>query len=242
MMLALCVALVPVGSSAADEEGCLLCHRLPLRQHPSGGRMELRVQAAPGGIHASLFCSDCHGDARVAPHPAPPGPASCVGECHGGKPDRVASHRRASFGGLTETHRRIASPAAPCLLCHKADDRPGDAAGVASRCGGCHEAELTTAERGVHGRIAGARETGLCPSCHRPHPPSASAGESGPSCDGKGCHAGVTPGMRRLSGHGNHERGGGGGVAAILVFASVASGGWLIGELLGASAGKGDNG
>ena len=241
-LFALLLVLSAAAAKGADEEGCLLCHRLSLKQHPSAGRSDLRVQDPPRGIHESLFCSDCHGDAKVAPHPAPPGPASCLGECHGGKPDHMASHRRASFGGLTEAHRRLSEPAAPCLLCHRADDRPGDPVPVAARCGSCHPARRSTAERGVHGRLAGARETGLCPQCHRPHPSADASVAAGASCEGTGCHASVSVRMRRLAGHGgtSGRKRGPGGVVMALAFAAIASGGWLLGRFL--EAGRAEDG
>ena len=75
---------------AGDEEGCLFCHRLELHRSSAIAKgSNLRVWDPPGGLHDSLYCSDCHQDAKVAPHPSLPGPATCIGECHGSETKEV---------------------------------------------------------------------------------------------------------------------------------------------------------
>lgn len=238
MLLALALLTRPLAAAGGDEEGCLLCHGHPLRQHPAAGRPDLRVEDPPGALHASLFCSDCHPDARSAPHPARPGPASCIGECHGGPAERAAAHRRASFGGLTEVHRALSAPAAPCLLCHRQGDRPGGRAPLSGRCEGCHPAQKAASERGVHARAAAGGGAVDCARCHRAH--RADRGNAPvASCDGTGCHGRVDEGMRALAAHDGSRRAGGGpgGLAAGLVFVAIVGAGWLGGRLLGAVRG-----
>ncbi len=194
------VLLAAVPARAVDEEGCLFCHGLDMRSPaPEPDGRDLRVQDPLGGAHVALFCSDCHRDARKAPHAAEPGPAQCIGECHGQTPGAMASHRRASYGGLSEPHRGVSSPEAPCRLCHRARDRAAMRAAVLERCAGCHPSQRDSEARGVHARIAGPRGSGLCAACHVPH--AATPGGAKATCGGPGCHQGVTAGMRRLVGH-----------------------------------------
>ncbi|HEY6009768.1 MAG TPA: hypothetical protein VIU40_15690 [Geobacteraceae bacterium] len=97
-------------SGAADQEGCLFCHRLELAN--AGATVsDLRVAESNRAHHAGLYCSDCHPDAKVTPHAVSPGAARCIGECHSAGTGAVPeTHRRAAFGGLTETHRQAAMP------------------------------------------------------------------------------------------------------------------------------------
>jgi hypothetical protein len=225
---------------AGDEEGCLFCHRLELHQSSALAiGSNLRVWDPPGGLHDSLYCSDCHQDAKEAPHPALPGPATCIGECHGSDPEATASHRRASFGGANETHRILSSPRAPCLLCHRATDKKGDTGTIESRCGGCHAGERNSVAQGVHARFYRKDEWELCARCHRVH----TEGENSPqvACNGQGCHGGeVTEAMRRL---GSHETKGGerktaGKIPRAGVFLLIAAFGWVSGRFL-SPTGKG---
>lgn len=225
-------------ASAADQEGCQLCHRLELHRssgHSKGG--DLRVWEAPGGVHDLLYCSDCHQDARIAPHPATPGPATCIGDCHGSGPEARASHRRASFGGGVEAHRKVSAPRAPCVLCHGAADRKGNEETIAKRCGGCHQTERDSVGRGVHARFFRGESGGICARCHKAHP----EGEDAPkvSCGDDGCHGNVTAGMRRLAGHdakGNAGRTAG-KITRAGVFLLIVSLGWASGRFLSPATG-----
>lgn len=202
--LFLAASLCPGVSLAADEEGCLLCHRLELRSASVDGGFDLSVSNLRAPPHDPLHCSDCHADAKAAPHVSTPGPAGCIGECHSPSASAAEAHRAASFGGMTESHRKASVPRAPCRLCHKADDRPGGAAAVVERCGGCHARERDSAEAGVHSGIGTHGVKGDCTLCHVAHPRAAKEGQAAAGrarCDGKECHAGVSPGMRRLAGH-----------------------------------------
>ncbi len=214
---------------AVDEEGCLFCHGLDLRSPgPEQGGRDLRVREPVGGSHDGLFCSDCHPDARRAPHAAMPGPAQCIGECHGQTAGAKASHQRASYGGLSEPHRRLSSPEAPCRLCHRATDRAGSRDEVLARCAGCHAGQRASESRGVHARLSGRGGFGLCGGCHAAHP--AAPGATKAACDGRGCHQGVTPGMKRLVGHKGGVAGGRASEAGVLVgFAAL---GWIVGRRL----------
>lgn len=230
MILAGCIGLLaPSGARAADEEGCLFCHGLDLRSRTdqADGR-DLRVWEAAGGPHDALFCSECHADTRRAPHAAVPGPAQCIGECHGQTTGSRDKHRRASFGGLIESHRGLSAPGAPCRLCHRASDRAGSVKEILARCGGCHAVERNAEIRGVHARISGPGGVGLCVGCHAAHP--AGSGGAKAACGGPGCHATVTAGMRRLVGHG----GGGGGrwAAEAGALFGIAALGWVVGRRL----------
>ncbi len=223
------VLLLAARAQAVDEEGCLLCHGLDLRAAASepDGR-ELRVREAVGGSHDALFCSDCHPDARRAPHAAVPGPAQCIGECHGEAAGARESHRRASYGGLSESHRGLSTPDAPCRLCHRATDRPGSRETVLARCAGCHAGERASERRGVHARLSGRGASGLCASCHVPHP--ATPGAAKAACDGAGCHKGVSDAMRRLVGHKARVAGGRLSEAGVLI--AFAAAGWIAGRRL----------
>lgn len=206
---------------AGDEEGCLFCHRLELRAaDPSPDGRDLRIWETPGGPHGALYCSDCHPDAGKAPHAANPGPAQCIGECHGQSATAKESHRRASFGGLIEAHRGLASPGTPCRLCHRASDKAGGRGLIVVRCAGCHEGARESVARGVHARIGGRRGAGMCPDCHAVHPAATAGGKV--SCAGPGCHASVTVGMKRLALHA-------GGGAQARVPRRAAEGGIVIG-------------
>ncbi len=195
--------LLPAGLSAGDEEGCLFCHRLGLRIPEAGGFRSLQVPEHPGAVHGSLYCSDCHPDARVAPHPSTPGPSSCVGPCHGEGETDGPKHRRASAGGATETHRAVSFPRSPCLLCHRAEDRAGMAEGTAARCAGCHPGKRADVRTGIHSRVAAVAGDAGCITCHPPH--ARETGEVRGSCAGTGCHDRVDEPMRRLSSHRNRE-------------------------------------
>lgn len=218
---------------AGDEEGCLFCHRLEIRAaEPLPGGRDLRVWETPGGPHGALYCSDCHPDAGKAPHAAAPGPAQCIGDCHGQSARAKESHRRASFGGLIEPHRSLASPGAPCRLCHRASDPPGRIEAIIARCAGCHDRARESVARGVHARLAGRAGAGMCPDCHAVH--SSAAGGVKASCAGAGCHASVTDAMRRLAGHAGKEAQGRTtrGAAEAGVVLGLAIGGLLVGRSL----------
>jgi hypothetical protein len=223
------VLLAPARVRAADEEGCLFCHALELQSAAAGreGR-DLRVRESTGGRHDTLFCSDCHADGRRAPHAATPGPAQCIGECHGQTAGARDSHRRASYGGLSEPHRGISSPAAPCRLCHRAADRPESRGAILERCAGCHPGERHSETRGVHARLAGPRGVGLCVACHVAHPSGSAAART--TCGGPDCHATVTAGMKRLVGHRGEVAGGRVSEAGFL--AGFAALGWIVGRRL----------
>ena len=233
LILAGVVVLLLAGRArAVDEEGCLFCHGLDIRAAaPEKGGRELRVREPLGGPHDALFCSDCHPDARKAPHASAPGGAQCIGECHGQSAGAKESHRRASYGGLSEPHRGLSSPDAPCRLCHRAADRPGNAGTVLARCAGCHPVERVSESRGVHARLAGPTGIGLCAACHPPHP--AVSGAAKATCAGPGCHARVTAGMKRLVGHKGKVAGGWASEAGVLV--GLAALGWLVGRRLSPS-------
>lgn len=185
-------------AGSADQEGCLLCHRLGLRTATNGAGRSLDIRDAPGGNHGSLYCSDCHPDARTIPHPAPPGPSNCIGECHGSNEGATASHRKAAFGGLTETHRKVVSPRPPCLACHAYGDAKGDYPTVNARCVSCHRSEAHAVRKGPHWRMAGG--SGGCVGCHPAHPGGA-AGSTSANCGGTGCHPRGTAGMRAIVDH-----------------------------------------
>lgn len=226
-------------AGAGDEEGCLFCHRLELHRSsaPAKGG-DLRVWDPPGGLHNSLYCSDCHQDARIAPHPAMPGPATCIGECHGSDQEAIASHRRASFGGANETHRMLSAPRAPCLVCHQATDKKGDTEAIEARCGWCHAAERNSVAQGVHARFFRKDQAELCARCHRAHPEEESF--PGVACGGPGCHREVTEAMWKLGSHdttGEREKPGG-KISRAGVFLLIVSFGWVSGRFL-SPAGKG---
>jgi len=182
----------------ADQEGCLLCHRLGLRIAPDGVGRPLDVRDAPGGSHGTLYCSDCHPDARTIPHAVSPGPSRCIGECHGTPAGSGSSHRRAAFGGLTETHRNVAYPRPPCLACHAYGDARGESAAVDGRCVACHRNEGLAVRKGPNWRMS--RASGGCVGCHPAHPQGA-AGKTPANCAGTGCHPRTTPGMRAIVDH-----------------------------------------
>ena len=202
----LAFALLGLISTAegADQEGCLFCHRLEIAKAGSGVA-DLRVTEKTGTAHGGLYCSDCHSDARMAPHPVSPGPARCIDECHAAGVGTVPeSHRRAAFGGMTESHRRIALPSSPCMLCHKDGDPSASAFPASTRCKACHPGQAVSVSEGVHARLSAISPGGGCTACHPPHPSTTSGerGETGATCKKTGCHDGVTEKMRALGGHG----------------------------------------
>jgi len=201
------LGIVPVlpreAARGADQEGCLVCHRLELRVAAEGGCRYLRIGDSPGGVHEALYCSDCHPDARVMPHTARPGAAQCVGECHGASPASGPSHRRAAYGGLTESHRAPTAPGSACLACHAYADAMGDNAVVGARCVRCHAGEARAVRQGPHWRMASS--SGACAGCHPAHRPGIPAGKPVVRCDGPGCHARSTPGMRAIADHRGSE-------------------------------------
>ena len=223
-----CLLVAPT-ACAVDEEGCLFCHGLDLRSAaPQQDGRDLRVWEPPGGHHDALFCSDCHTDARRAPHAAAPGPAQCIGECHGQTAGAKEDHRRASYGGLIEPHRNLSSPGAPCRLCHRASDKAGTAEAILGRCAGCHAAARDSEIRGVHARISGPRGIGLCVGCHKAH--QSGSGGAKTTCGAPGCHPVVTAGMMRLVGHKGGIAGGLASEAGLLI--GIAALGWIVGRRL----------
>ncbi len=233
----------PAPAPAADEEGCLFCHRLELRvAEPLPDGRDLKVWEASRGMHDALYCSDCHPDAGKAPHAAAPGPAQCLGECHGRSATAIESHRRASFGGLVETHRGLSSPRAPCRLCHRASDKAGNAGAIVARCAGCHGKARESLSRGVHARVAD-RASGMCPDCHVVHPAAAPVAKI--TCAGIGCHAQASERMKRLAAHdegGSRGRAGRGVAEASLVLGIAAVGFFAGRRLSPPGSGKRGNG
>jgi len=204
-LLGMAWVLLGAAALAADQEGCLLCHRLGLRIASEGGGRTADVRDAPGGSHGDLYCSDCHPDARNnIPHATLPGPSRCIGECHGSSAAATASHGRASFGGLTETHRNAASPRPPCLACHAYGDGKGDVAAIDARCVACHRKEAAAVREGPHRRMDGS--AGRCVGCHPAHPVGAS-GKTPANCSGPACHARSTARMRAIADHRAPESG-----------------------------------
>lgn len=232
--------LVSGASLASDQEGCLLCHRLSLRVVVDGAERNLKVDDRAAWIHEALFCSDCHPDARNAPHPAPPGAAQCIGECHGGGEGAISSHRRAAFGGLTETHRRVSPGKGACLPCHRASDAKTGHAATERRCDGCHSGERAAASRGPHARRADS--PGFCSGCHPPHPALTGKGDpTNQACAASDCHARVTPAMKELADH-RTSRGAGSGIGKAALFFLLACAGWLAGSALSPKPGRGEGG
>ena len=234
----LSVATTP--AVAADQEGCLLCHRLGLRVADEGADRILKVLDSPDGLHKALYCSDCHPDARNAPHSVPPGAAQCIGECHGGNDGVVASHRRAAFAGFAESHRRVSPGKSPCRLCHAAADRNGDRSAKERRCAGCHRREYVAAAVGPHGMFANTAR--FCVDCHPAHPEGPTAATKGvASCVAPGCHARVSPVLRALVDHRGQDGRGHEFTRALLYFLLAFTGG-VAGWALSPPPGRGGNG
>lgn len=235
--LAAALSAATVPACASDQEGCLLCHRLELRAANDMAERILKVHDSPDWIHKDLYCSDCHPDARNAPHPVPPGSAQCIGECHGKNDRAVASHRRAAFAGFTESHRRVSPERSPCRLCHAAADRPGDRSASKRRCADCHRREYALAAVGPHGAFADSGR--FCVDCHPAHPENVSGGTTGIAfCGGPGCHARVSSSMRALVDHrgrGSAARGAG----KAMIFFLLAAAGFAAGRALSPPPGAG---
>jgi len=232
------IGILAAGAArASDQEGCLLCHRFELRVAVDGAEKILKVHDSPDWLHKALYCSDCHSDARNAPHTIPPGRAQCIGECHEGNDGATASHRRAAFGGFAESHRRVSPGRSPCRICHSAADRKGDRAAKERRCAGCHRKEYAAAAAGPHGGFANTAR--FCVDCHPAHPEgSAAATTGGASCAGSGCHARVPPAMRALVDHRGQDGKGRRFAQALLFFLLVFSG-WAAGWALSPPSGRG---
>ncbi len=217
-------------AGAADQEGCLLCHRLELRVVSGGTEKILKVHDSPDWIHETLYCSDCHSDARNAPHAVPPGTAQCIGECHGGSGGAIASHRRAAFAGFTESHRRVSPGRSPCRFCHAAADRKGERSAIKLRCEGCHGKERGLAAVGPHGAFANTDR--FCVDCHPAHRETGGGATGTASCGGPGCHARASSAMRALVDHRGTEDV---GVGKALLFFALAFAGWTAGRFLSPS-------
>ncbi|GAB4367182.1 MAG: hypothetical protein Kow00128_11430 [Deltaproteobacteria bacterium] len=219
-----------------DGEGCLFCHRLELVRTLPERAVFLRVWDPPGGVHAKLFCSDCHVDAKHAPHAAPPGPAGCIGSCHGSDETAVESHRRAAFGGLTEAHRSAASPFAPCRFCHAAADPAGDTGRIVTRCSRCHSSQAASLSRRIHNRLPVPK---ACVGCHPPHR-EATPGKPPVSCNGAGCHPEVSKRALALAAH--EVPGTASGVAGTVgrpaLFLLIVLAGWGTGRFLSPRTGR----
>jgi len=231
LLLAVAFLLSASPAAGSDQEGCMLCHRLELRLPADNAARSLRTHDPPGGSHDSLYCSDCHPDARTVPHPATPGSALCVGECHGGTASSKSTHRNAGFGGLTEKHLPAAFPGTPCRLCHRASDGKAGRALIRERCASCHAEESSEVSRGPHGRAMG----GSCVDCHPAHPTAtAAAGTGRMSCGGTGCHRGSTPRMESLVRHRNRDAAipAGSVLTRGAVFFAIAAAGWVLGAAL----------
>jgi hypothetical protein len=237
-ILVILIGILAAGAArASDQEGCLLCHRLELRVAADGADRNLKVHDSPDWIHKALHCSDCHPDARSAPHPVPPGAAQCIGECHGGNDGAVASHRRAAFAGFTESHRRLSPGRSSCRLCHSAADRKGDRSAKERRCAGCHRMEYDAAAAGPHGAFANTAR--FCVDCHPAHPEgTAAATTGGVSCAAPGCHARVSPVLRALVDHRGQD-GKGREFARALLFFLLAFTGWAAGWALSPPSSRG---
>lgn len=231
---ALTVATAP--ARASDQEGCLLCHRLELRVAADGADRSLKVHDSPDWVHRELYCSDCHPDTRNAPHPAPPGAAQCIGECHGRSDRATASHRRAAFAGFTESHRRVSPGKSPCRLCHAAADRRGDRLARQRRCDGCHGREYALSSAGPHGVFASAER--FCLDCHPAHPETGGGATGSAACGGTGCHARTSPAMRALADH-RGKGGKGRDIGHALLFLAIAFTGWGAGRALSPPADDG---
>lgn len=242
---ALLLLLFAVPGGAADQEGCLFCHRLGIASHGSPVS-DLRVTERAGSLHGALYCSDCHPDARMAPHAVPPGPARCIEACHAEGAGTVPeSHRRAAFGGMTESHRPIAMPASPCLVCHRSDDPPSSSSPAAARCKACHPGESLSLSEGVHARLRLPGAGSGCTACHLPHPAAVAGAraESSVTCRKTGCHDVVTDRMKALGAHGKgapSERPG--RVPAALLFGSLPLLALVAGRFLCASRETGKGG
>ncbi len=239
VILFLLTAIVAAPSEAlpGDEEGCMICHRLGIRKATAEGGTELRVSDPAGSSHEALYCSDCHPDAKSAPHATAPGTASCIGECHSSSAKARETHRSASFGGLNEAHRAVSAPRAPCLLCHRSTDRPPVRNVVSVRCAGCHAKEKDSVSRGVHARFRSQAGEGMCGECHLAHgtaAPNDNAAMGKVNCGGAQCHARVSDRMRRLGGH-EKERDAGGKAGAAGIFLAVVAIGFVSGRYLGKS-------
>lgn len=233
-LLGFLMAVSTVTSAGGDEEGCLFCHRLGIVRTLPDRVVSLRVWDPPGGIHAILYCSDCHPDAKNAPHTLPPGPARCIGECHGSTGQAMESHRRAAFGGLTEIHRPAAAPYSPCRICHGAGDPPGDVRRIVERCGRCHGPEAESLSRGIHARTPRAN---ACVGCHPPHRESHDEPQQ-VSCEGGDCHPSASERKIRLAGHDvrGAGTGTGGPIARGGLFLLIVLGGWGAGRVFSVRA------
>ncbi len=221
ILLALMLLGLVSAAGAGDQEGCLFCHRLEIAKAGSGVA-DLRVTDKAGMLHGGLYCSDCHPDAKMAPHAVPPGPSRCIDECHAAGAAVVPeSHRRAAFSGMSESHRQIAMPSSPCMLCHKDADPPSSAFPASARCKGCHPGQALSVSEGVHARLWATSPGGGCTGCHLSHPslPPGGRVETGAVCKKPGCHEEVTAKMKALA---VHSKGGAserpGRTAAFLVF------------------------
>lgn len=186
-------------ASARDEEGCLFCHRLSLGGQPfgTGGAVDFRVADPAGIVHSPLFCSDCHRDVSLIPHATTLSPARCIDACHADVDTAPAQarHRAASFGGLTESHRKVSAPTAPCRLCHGSTDAKGDRVVVSARCAGCHPG------KGAALSVDHSAETsksGGCVACHRAHGDGSAALVPHRCGD---CHGKVDKAMADSGGH-----------------------------------------
>lgn len=230
VILGILMLAATAANAGGDEEGCLFCHRLGLVRALPDRAVSLRVWDPPGTPHGTLYCSDCHADAKHAPHAAPPGPAGCIGACHGSDGKTAESHRRAAFGGLTEAHRAAAAPFAPCRFCHAASDPADDPGRIVRRCGSCHPGQTGSLSRGIHARLP---VRTACIGCHPPHREE-TPGAGRVSCGGSGCHRDVSKRTLGLAAHEGQGPGSGfaGRAGRPALFLLIVLAGWGTGRFL----------
>ncbi|TKB11381.1 cytochrome C [Desulforhopalus sp. IMCC35007] len=161
-MFTLFVMTNPSGVIAADEEGCLICHKYPglARIDQKTGRLRLFYvgnNKYKNSVHGKILCRNCHLNLDKIPH-ADIAKVNCSTKCHIKEPstDREFSHGNiygelnASVHGLgTEDNpKKFEEDMPKCTDCHintvlqpvtgVLNQEAGVSADALRRCIGCH--------------------------------------------------------------------------------------------------------
>ncbi len=162
-------------NAASDTEGCMECHRLSLVSVRAGdiGKLIYLTEKGEGGPrHRETYCSDCHTDALVIPHPSPPENVSCLERCHIKKDEDAIrdTHSRKYYAYQENAHFEKGYS---CKSCHSefSEKSSFHASLMCLQChvewgGGDRKLLLSTP---VHGNLIGENALVQCVDCHTPH-------------------------------------------------------------------------
>ncbi len=176
MVLLAGLVLGPARPATAQENAdCLTCHEdRELTGERNGTEIPVFVDQAKfaASVHGDLQCIACHSDLEGTelPHAEDLEPVDCT-KCH----DDVVDDLKEGPHGKWALEER-GGDSQGCVTCHGYHDvlGPDDpsstiaAGNVASLCRKCHEDEVRSVARGIHGK-GEERPNASCVDCHRGH-------------------------------------------------------------------------